>query len=130
MKSAKYILILMMTLAGNVAFSQSAVTTQNLQEVMSDDELPVIGVRYNYSPNLQAYYDNQTRLYIYQHNGAWVKSPQMASGYRGYSIMNNVKVDITDYNGDHPQTRFEDHKAKHPANYSAKRRPPKTVALN
>ncbi len=120
-------MILMMTLAGSAAYSQSAVTTQNLQEVLSDDELPVVGVRYYYYPNLQAYFDTQTNLYIYRQGSTWVKGPQIASGYRGYSIMNNVRVDITDYNGDNPQTRFEIHKSKHPANYSAKRKPPKKV---
>ena len=136
MKSAKYLMILMMMFAGSAAFSQSAVTAQNLEEVLSEDELPVVGVRYHYYPNLQAYYDNQTNLYHFRQNGVWVKGPKITSGYRGYWVMNNVKVDITDYNGDKPETRFEIHKEKHPANYSAKRKPPKKpvaenkIALN
>ncbi len=130
MKSANYLLILMMMLAGSAAYSQSAITNQNLQEVMTDDELPVVGIRYHYYPNLQAYFDTQTNLYHYRENGRWVKSAQVRSGFRGYSILNNVKVDITDYNGDAPESKFEEHKAKHPANYSAKRRPPQKVAGN
>ncbi len=115
----------MMTIACTSAFGQSAVTTKNIQEILTEDELPVIGVRYHYYPNLQAYYDLQQRVYVYRQNGTWVRGPQIASGYRGYSVMNNIRVDITDYNGDEPQTRFEIHKEKHPANYSAKRKPPK-----
>ncbi|HEY0092541.1 MAG TPA: hypothetical protein VGB43_08655, partial [Flavobacterium sp.] len=90
-----------------------------------DEELPPVGVRYYYYPNLDAYFDAHTNLYIFEKEGQWIKDKELSSGYRGYSIFNGVRVPIDDYNGDAPYSQIKEHRQKFPKKYSAKRQPPK-----
>lgn len=83
-------------------------------------------VRYYYFPNLQAYFDTKVGLYIYQEDGAWVTSENIAPSYRGYSINNGAYVMLKGYTGDEPYLLLNEHKLKYPANYCSKRQPPKT----
>ena len=123
-----YILVFLMMFFSGLIQAQTAQVTNVAVE---DDELPVVGVRYYYYPNLDAYYDSHTNLYIFQENGQWIKGKEIGSGYRGYSIMNNWKVPITDYNGDQPYTKLAEHQEKYPKQYSSRRHPPKKeVAFN
>jgi hypothetical protein len=70
----------------------------------------------------------RTSKYIFKEDGAWVKKNTIAPNYRGYSIMNNYKVQITDYFGDTPNEFINEHKKKFPPNY--KRRFPKESNSN
>ena len=110
----------------SIAGAQTAgnVDTQN---ITSADELPSIGVRYYYYPNLDAYFDSRSNLYIFEQDGQWIKSKELTSGYRGYSLFNGVRVAITDYNGDTPYTLLKEHQKQFPKKYSSKRKPPKVV---
>ncbi len=118
---------------GNYATAQIGMTNEiqstneNDSEISNADELPVIAVRYFYYPNLDAYFDTKTSLYIYEDKGEWVQSPQIASGYRGYSIYNGTNVPINDYNGEKPFTKLGEHQKMYPKKYSSKRMPPKEI---
>jgi hypothetical protein len=124
MKNFKYLFALLVLLAGYQAQGQAAAHAPQLTDLL-DEELPAIGGRYYFYPNLDAYFDLQQNVYIFEQNGQWVKAAEIPSGYRGYSVLNGTRVEITDYNGDHPQTRLESHRQKWPKNYFAKRKPPK-----
>ncbi len=102
-------------------------TNENESNVASAEELPMIAVRYFYYPNLDAYFDTKTSLYIYEDQGEWVQAPEIASGYRGYSIYNGTNVPINDYNGDKPFTKLSEHQKMYPKKYSSRRTPPKEV---
>ncbi len=109
------------------ANSQVSVTTEIQASVAAEESLPVLGTRYYYYPNLDTYFDTQENLYIFEQQGQWVKSKDLKSGYRGYSIFNNVRVAITDYDGDRPFTKLDEHRKQFPKNYSSKRKPPKVI---
>ncbi len=129
MKKTNYLVMLLTIFFSGLIQAQTAQAGPEV--AVDDEELPVVGVRYYFYPNLDAYYDSQTNLYIFQQNGQWIKGKEIASGYRGYSLLNNVRVAITDYNGDQPYTKLDEHRQKFPKQYSAKRHPPKKeVAYN
>ena len=122
-----YFLIIGLLMISGVASAQSVDSYAAQVQSAVDEELPVIGVRYYYYPNLDAYFDTHTNLYTYQQQGQWVKASQIPSGYRGYSVLNNIRVSITDYNGDEPFSKLAEHREKFPKKYAAKRKPPKIV---
>lgn len=122
MKKAFYLtVILLLTL--NVSYSQPA--SGSVVDIESEDELPSIGIRYYYYPNLDAYFDTQTNLYIYELKGVWTKSENLVSGLRGYSLMNTMRFPIENYNGSKPYTKLEEHRKQFPKKYTSKRVPPK-----
>jgi hypothetical protein len=107
-----------------VIFSQfmAAQLTQDKVNIEKTDTTEVANMsRYNYFPNLQAYYDNKTNLYIYKENDIWVHNKLIAPNYRGYGLRNGFYVVIDNYSGDEPYTLLTIHKLKYPADYSTKR---------
>lgn len=91
------------------------------------EEIPAVGVRYYFYPNLDAYYDSHQNNYVVQLQGRWTRTQEIQSGYRGYSVQNNVRVPVTDYNGEQPQTKLELHRKQFPKNYTSRRKPPKNT---
>ncbi len=73
-------------------------------------------IRYHYFPNMQAYYDLKEKVYYFQENGQWYTSDILPTNYGGYSIFKNEKVQITDYDGDNPETMIKIHSKKFPYN--------------
>ena len=108
-----------------VIYSQF-MTTQIRQDKVNIEKTDTTEVanmsRYNYFPNLQAYYDNKTNLYIYKVNGIWVHNTLIPPNYKGYGLRNGFHVVIDNYSGDEPYSLLTIHKLKYPANYSTKRK--------
>lgn len=135
MKTIYTIITGILLLSANISTAQSTVIAETNEindvkansRIMSSDELPAVGVRYYYYPNLDAYFDTHKNLYIYEQQGQWVKSKEIVSGYRGYSIYNGTRFEITDYNGDQPYTRLADHRKQFPKKYSSRRQPPAKI---
>jgi hypothetical protein len=108
-----------------VVFSQfmAAQLTQDKVNIEKKDTIEVENMsRYNYFPNLQAYYDNKTNLYIYKVNGNWVHNTLIPPNYKGYGLRNGFHVVIDNYSGDEPYSLLTIHKLKYPADYSTKRK--------
>ena len=88
-------------------------------------------VRYYYFPNLQAYFDTKTAVYLYKENGEWVEAEQLSPTVRGYSVKNGQYVMLKDYFGEEPYELLEQHKAKYPADFSSRpKRGTTAVAVN
>jgi len=103
-------------------YATNSEATLELEGIMDSGEL--LNVRYFYYPNLQAYFDRETSTYLYSRNGQdWIESSKLPTALRGYSIANNKRVPLVDYNGDEPYAAVTEHMKKYPANYSAKRQP-------
>jgi hypothetical protein len=84
--------------------------------------------RYYYYPNLQAYFDLQRGVYIFNENGSWITSETIDVGFKGYSVRNIFHVSLIEYQGEEPYTMLSQHKLKYPADYSSKRKP-KPIAV-
>jgi hypothetical protein len=118
-------LLLMLSYNSN---AQTSETTDIQSSVTDDESLLQIGVRYYYYPNLDAYFDSEQNVYVFESNtskGQIVRAKEVPSGYRGYSIFNGVRVAITDYDGDQPFTKIGEHRKQFPKKYASKRQPPK-----
>ena len=101
----------------------AAQVTQDKVNIEKKDTTEVANMsRYNYFPNLQAYYDNKTNLYIYKVNGNWVHNTLIPPNYKGYGLRNGFHVVIDNYSGDEPYSLLTIHKLKYPADYSTKRK--------
>jgi hypothetical protein len=99
-----------------------------LEALLAQDttkDLPAVSVRYYFYPNLDAYFDAYENMYIYKTREGWVKGPEIESGYRGYSLYNGTRYEITDYHGDQPQLQLAEHQKKFPKKYTSRRTPPK-----
>ena len=88
-------------------------------------------VRYYYYPNLEAYFDSKSAMYIYKDKktGEWIKSEILEPSVRGYSLKNGFYVMLEGVTEDNPYTMLELHKQKYPADYSSKpKAPTKAIA--
>lgn len=122
MKNILYLAVILLLIT-TPSHAQPSMVVVN--EIESEDALPSVGIRYYYYPNLDTYFDTRTNLYIYELKDVWIKSKELISGLRGYSLMNSVRVPITDYNGDLPYSKLEEHRKQFPKKYTSKRLPPK-----
>jgi len=74
-------------------------------------------VRYYYLPDVEAYYDVQSSMFIYYGGGAWIRRANLPGRYRNYDLYSGYKVVMTDYHGDTPYTHFKEHKTKYARGY-------------
>jgi hypothetical protein len=74
-------------------------------------------VRYYYLPDVEAYYDVQTSMFIYYGGGAWVRRTYLPTRYRSYDLYSGYKVVMTDYRGDAPYNNFKEYKTRYAKGY-------------
>ncbi|HLG35663.1 MAG TPA: hypothetical protein VI757_12345 [Bacteroidia bacterium] len=75
-------------------------------------------VRYYYLPDVYAYYDIQTSMFIYYGGGVWLHRAYLPSRYSSYDLYSGYKVVMTDYRGDKPYTTYTEYKTKYAKGYS------------
>lgn len=125
MKKSVYLIALFFLLVGNQTNAQETTTVNSLPEFNS--VTTISPVKYQYYPNLEAYFNTETSEFIYKDKGEWKVAKEIPSGYRGYSLFNNYRVDITDYFDDKPYERLAYHKRLFP--YYSNDRKGKLAAL-
>jgi len=74
-------------------------------------------VRYYYLPDVEAYYDVQTSMFIYMSGNRWVRRSYLPDRYRNYDLYNGYKVVMNDYHGNTPYTNFNDYRARYSKGY-------------
>ncbi len=67
-------------------------------------------VRYYYLPDVEAYYDNQSSMFIYYSSGKWDSHSSLPDCYQNYDLYKGYKVVLSDYTGTTPYTHFYKHK--------------------
>jgi len=77
-------------------------------------------VRYYYLPDVEAYYDIPSSMFIYFNGVSWVHRSYLPSRYRNYDLYNGYKVVMTDYRGNTPYTHFKEYKSKYAKGYRGK----------
>ncbi len=68
-------------------------------------------------PDVEAYYDVHTSMFIYFGEGAWIHRGFLPDRYRDYDLYNGYKVVMTDYHGHEPYIHFKDYKRKYAKGY-------------
>ena len=74
-------------------------------------------VRYYYLPDVEAYYDVQTSMFIYFSGNQWIRRNYLPSRYRNYDLHRGYKVVMKDYHGNSPYANFRDYKQKYAKGY-------------
>lgn len=74
-------------------------------------------VRYYYLPDVEAYYDVQTSMFIYISGNQWIRRSYLPARYRNYDLYHGHKVVMNDYRGNSPYTHFKEHKMKYAKGY-------------
>lgn len=82
-------------------------------------------VQYYYLPDVEAYYDVQSSMFIYYGGGSWIRRASLPTRYRYYDLYSGYKVVLTDYRGNAPYAHFKNHKVKYYKGYKGK--PQKTI---
>lgn len=80
-------------------------------------------VRYYYLPDVEAYYDVHSSMFIYQNGNAWIHRSSLPGRYRDYDLYNGYKVVMSDYHGQTPYAHFHEHKGKYKKGYRGKPQP-------
>ena len=116
MKHLKIILLAIICTISSAAYSQVSVNIN----IGSPPEWGPEGysdVRYYYLPDVEAYYDVQTAMFIYYGGGIWIHKAYLPSRYRNYDLYGGYKVVMYDYRGTTPYANFHDHKIKYKKGY-------------
>jgi hypothetical protein len=108
MKKSIYVIALLVALVGNQSIAQENATVNLISE------LSATTVKYQYYPNLEVYFNTETSQFIYKDNDEWKVGKEIPSGYRGYSIYNGYRVNLTDYFEDKPYEKLAYHKKQFP----------------
>jgi hypothetical protein len=74
-------------------------------------------VNYYYLPDVEAYYDVQTSMFIYYSGGEWIHRTYLPDRYRNYDLYGGYKVVMNDYHGNTPYTHFKEYKKKYRRGY-------------
>ena len=74
-------------------------------------------VRYYYLPDVEAYYDVQTCMFIYMSGNNWIRRAYLPSRFRNYDLYHGYKVVMKDYRGNSPYLHFREHKMKYAKGY-------------
>jgi hypothetical protein len=72
---------------------------------------------YYYLPDVEAYYDVRTSMFIYFGNGVWVRHAYLPRRHRHYDLYSGYKVVMVDYRGNEPYYNFREYKVKYKKGY-------------
>lgn len=119
MKTLKLIIIAMAFVFSGAANAQVSVNI-NIGSPPQWGPVGYTEVRYYYLPDVEAYYDVHTSMFIYYGGGVWIRNAYLPGHYRDYDLYNGYKVVMTDYRGDAPYTTFSTYKVKYKKGYRGK----------
>ncbi len=74
-------------------------------------------VRYYYLPDVEAYYDVHTSMFIYYSGGVWLQRSYLPSHHKHYDLYRGYKVVMVDYRGETPYVTFKNYKVKYKKGY-------------
>ena len=69
--------------------------------------------RYYYLPDVEAYYDVQSSMFIYFEGRNWVHRSYLPYRYRNYNLYSGYKVPMNNYHGSTPYTNFNEYRNKY-----------------
>lgn len=116
MKTLKLIVIVMALFLAGTTQAQVSVNV-NIGSPPMWGPVGYSNVQYYYLPDVYAYYDIPSSMFIYQSGGVWVHRTYLPSRYRNYDLYNGYKVVMTDYHGNKPYVHYEDYKRRYAKGY-------------
>ena len=73
--------------------------------------------RYYYLPDVEAYYDVQSSMFIYYEGRSWVHRSYLPTRYRNYDLYGGYKVVMRDYHGNTPYYNHKDYRTRYARGY-------------
>ena len=116
MKALKLIVFSIALFLGSALYGQLAVNVNRGSPPLWGP-VGYSGVRYYYLPDVEAYYDVQTSMFIYDNRGTWIYRTYLPGRYRSYDLYSGYKVVMTDYRGNTPYVHFKEYKMKYAKGY-------------
>ncbi len=116
MKAFKLILIGLMLITAGSAMGQLSVNV-HIGSPPAWGPSGYNDVRYYYLPDVEAYYDVQTSMFIYISGSQWIRRSYLPTRYRNYDLYHGYKVVMKDYHGNSPYYNFREHKMKYGKGY-------------
>jgi len=74
-------------------------------------------VRYYYLPDVEAYYDVQSSMFIYFEGRSWVRRSYLQSRYKNYDLYTGYKVVMKDYHGEAPYYNHREYRTLYAKGY-------------
>ncbi|MDP4203848.1 MAG: hypothetical protein Q8861_14290 [Bacteroidota bacterium] len=105
MKSLKLIIVGVMLLFAGAMQAQVSINI-NLGSVPSWGPRVQEDVRYYYLPDVDAYYDLRTAMFVFSYNGCWVRQRHLPEIYRNYNLYDGRKIVMRNYYGDSPYSYY------------------------
>ena len=117
MKTLKIITLgIVLFFASNSIHSQVSINV-NLGLQPSWGPVGYSSVDYYYLPDIYTYYDVRNTKFIYQSNGAWIRSSYLPRQYRSYDLNSGYKVVMNNYHGSRPYYNYRYDKVKYYKGY-------------
>jgi hypothetical protein len=115
----KYLRMMLFIYAGLIPGFLAAQTSVNVTIGQAPQWGPMgyNNVRYYYLPDVEAYYDLNSSMFIYYGGGVWLYRSYLPSHYKQYDLYKGYKVVMTDYRGETPYTHFKEHRVKYKKGY-------------
>jgi len=73
--------------------------------------------QYYYLPDVEAYYDVNSSMFIYFEGRSWVRRSYLPSRYRNYDLYNGYKVVMNGYHGNTPYYNHREYRTKYAKGY-------------
>jgi len=74
-------------------------------------------VRYYYLPDVEAYYDVHSSMFIYFEGRSWVRRSYLPSRYKNYNLYDGYKVVMKDYHGEAPYYNHREYRTLYPKRF-------------
>ena len=74
-------------------------------------------VQYYYLPDVEAYYDVNSSMFIYYEGRSWVRRSYLPSRYRNYDLYGGYKVVMNGYHGNTPYYNHREYRTKYARGY-------------
>lgn len=116
MKSIKFIAIGILFFLAHAGQAQISVNV-NLGAPPQWGPAGYDNVKYYYLPDVEAYYDVPSSMFIYYNGVSWVHRSYLPSRYRNYDLYSGYKVVMSDYRGNTPYRNFRVHKKQYAKGY-------------
>ena len=119
MKFFKFLtLAIVLGFAGSVGTAQAQISVHfNIGTPPSWGPTGYSDARFYYLPDVQAYYDVPSSMFIYFEGGSWVRRSYLPNQYRNYDLYHGYKVVLNDYHGNTPYTNFNMHRSMYAKGY-------------
>ncbi len=116
MKTLKLLIIVMALFLAGTAKAQVSVNV-NIGSPPMWGPVGYSNVQYYYLPDVEAYYDVPSSMFIYQSGGVWIHRTYLPVRYRNYDLYSGYKVVMTDYHGSKPYYHHKEYKVRYAKGY-------------